>query len=187
MRRLLIALTLLVVGACGAGGGSSSSDDVASLGGTAKASTGKPTETKDREKAWLDFAKCMREQGIEMADPEVSDNGGMVRVRPAARAAAPPDEKKMEAADKACRHHIEGVDGGPGKLDDPEMQDRLVKFAQCMREQGIDVPDPGSDGGRVAFRMVEGDREKFDAARKACEHVAPMRSGGGGTSVEVAP
>lgn len=187
MRRLLIALTVLALGACGAGGGDNDGKGVASLGDATKtandqAAPDKKDGEKDREKAMLDFAACMREHGIEMADPDMDGKGGMVRVRPGTAVGdaveGPPDEGKMSAADEACRHHIEGLAGGRGPMDDPAMQDKMVKFAQCMREQGIDMPDPSGEGGRVAIRVQEEDRDKLEAAHKACESVAPFKAGG---------
>ncbi|HVF73859.1 MAG TPA: hypothetical protein VM938_02320 [Acidimicrobiales bacterium] len=180
MKRLVIALTVLALGACGSDGGSG--NDVASLGNTKQAAAGGPE--KDKEKAWLDFARCMRDHGVQMADPEVAGSGdGMVMVRPAGggtggTATEVPDDGKLKAADAACRHHIEGLGGGRTRLDDPEMQDKLVKFARCMREQGIDMPDPTSEGGRMAVEIKEIDRDKMDAAHKACESVAPDKLGG---------
>lgn len=54
-------------------------------------------------------------------------------------------------------------------------QERGLKFAQCMRDQGIDVPDPGGDtGDGVTFRFDEDqDPKKVDAAMKACKRYLP--------------
>ncbi len=42
-----------------------------------------------------------------------------------------------------------------------------VKLAQCLRENGVDVPDPGS--GPTRIRVDRADRTKLQAAMKACE------------------
>jgi hypothetical protein len=58
------------------------------------------------------------------------------------------------------------------KLSDEE---RRLKFAECMRGQGLDVPDPG-EGGRdgVLFRLDENtDPKKVEAAMTACKAYAP--------------
>jgi hypothetical protein len=56
------------------------------------------------------------------------------------------------------------------KLSDEEMR---LKFAECMREQGIDMPDPGNGPG-VRIRVREGtDPKKVDAAMEACKQYAP--------------
>lgn len=49
---------------------------------------------------------------------------------------------------------------------DPE--DAMLKYAQCMRDHGVDMPDPQPGGGV----MIDGkglDREAMEAAEEACE------------------
>jgi hypothetical protein len=61
------------------------------------------------------------------------------------------------------------ADAGVNLSDD----ERRLKFAECMREQGIDMPDPG-DGPGVRIRVGEGtDPKKVDAAMEACKKYAP--------------
>jgi len=56
---------------------------------------------------------------------------------------------------------------------------QTAKFAQCMRDNGIDMPDPKVDGdGRVSFGMPEGggeaaNREKMQAAHEKCKQHLP--------------
>ena len=53
----------------------------------------------------------------------------------------------FEEADKACRHFLDDlVQDGGGPID-AEAQDRMLKFAECMREHGVDMPDPEFSGG----------------------------------------
>jgi len=53
-------------------------------------------------------------------------------------------------------------------------EERQVRFAQCMREHGIDMPDPEIDGGRVAINLPEGtDRQKVEAAMEKCKQYLP--------------
>ncbi|SDH01243.1 hypothetical protein SAMN05216553_114211 [Lentzea fradiae] len=51
----------------------------------------------------------------------------------------------------------------------------MVKFAQCMRENGIDMPDPGSGGEDIALAVPGGDAdgEKVEAAHEACKQHLP--------------
>src|ERR1051326_7169841 len=55
----------------------------------------------------------------------------------------------------------------------PEMTDgeRAIKFAQCMRDHGIDMPDPQTDGGGgVAINLSDGtDPKAVDAAMAQCK------------------
>ncbi|MBB6475617.1 hypothetical protein [Sphaerisporangium rubeum] len=41
-----------------------------------------------------------------------------------------------------------------------------LKFAQCMREHGVDMKDPEPGGGITA--RIKGDRSKMEKAQKAC-------------------
>lgn len=53
----------------------------------------------------------------------------------------------------------------------------MVKFAQCMRENGVDMPDPGGDGGNGIALAVPGgdseDGEKVEDAHNACKQYLP--------------
>jgi hypothetical protein len=56
--------------------------------------------------------------------------------------------------------------------DEQKMRDAAVKFAQCMRENGVEkFPDPDANGGtRIAVGKESGiDPEEFEAASKKCE------------------
>jgi hypothetical protein len=172
---------VLVLAACG---GSPGGDRVASLSGAG--ATGTTTGTgkapgKDPQQAALDFARCMRAHGIEMPDPEVDDQG-RIKVRIGAGGAGRrPDPKKLEAAQKACGGLLGGGDGG--RQLDPAERDAMVAFARCMREHGIDMPDPTGDGltvRRDKGRGPDPDSEEFKAAERACDHfLADLRPGGG--------
>jgi hypothetical protein len=162
----------LALAACG---GSPDGDRVASLSDGGATGTTKGTgnaAAKDPQQAALDFAKCMREHGIDMPDPQV-DEQGRVRVRVGGRGGGVrPDPKKLDEAQKACGGLMGGGGDGPGQID-PEERDAMVAFARCMREHGIDMPDPTGDG-LVMRRDDDGgpdpSSEQFQEAEKACDH-----------------
>jgi hypothetical protein len=164
---LALALT-----ACG--GGSSDGDQVASLSGenaTGTTTGGAKTPGKDPQQAALDFARCMREHGIDMPDPEV-DEQGRIKMRVGGPGGGTrPDPKKLEEAQKACGDLLGGGDGD--RQLDPAERDAMVAFARCMREHGIDMPDPTGDGLTVRREGDDGpdpDSEAFKEAEKACDH-----------------
>ena len=204
-RRLLVApatALVLVVGLASAGcGGSPSAADaqVATAQTGADGTDGVKAKTKDEatrkadmEKAGLEFAKCMREHGVDMPDPQTGGGpgggGGFIMVGPADEVAAGgtatagtkvdgeglPEEFK--AADEACRHILDDLiqEGGPPM--DAEAQDRALKFAQCMREHGVDMPDPDFSGGGGGFSIqiggpdggIDPGSQTFQDAQKAC-------------------
>lgn len=71
----------------------------------------------------------------------------------------------------------EGADGGSGGSEgEPSEEDQLLAFAQCMRDNGIDMPDPvGDQGLMAAMQSVVGEygREEISDAFEACEEFAP--------------
>jgi hypothetical protein len=160
---LAVAL-LLALSACG---GNGDSDGVASLTGTTGQS---PTETgngsagtEDWERAQLAYARCMREHGLDFPDPV----NGQSRFR-ADRA----DQQKVAAAQEACRPIL--ADAAPPVDEERQAREReaALAFARCMREHGVDMPDPQSQpGGGELQLMPKGaeDDPDFEEAKKACE------------------
>ncbi|MEU8803660.1 hypothetical protein [Spirillospora sp. NPDC048819] len=70
-------------------------------------------------------------------------------------------------------------------------QEKMRKFAQCMRDNGIDMPDPSGDG-RVTVRKSRGpsqggggpgEDDEMMAAQKKCRHLMPN----GGKPPELKP
>ena len=58
----------------------------------------------------------------------------------------------------------------PADDDEPDLdpEDAMLKFAQCMREHGVDMPDPSADGGiRVNGEGMSEDQ--MEAAQAACQ------------------
>jgi hypothetical protein len=75
-----------------------------------------------------------------------------------------------------------GDDDAPGTSETSGATDPGVRYAECMRENGVpEFPDPVN--GRLTIRAGEGglnpDSPEFQAAQEACRHLAPQ--GGGGT------
>jgi hypothetical protein len=175
---LLLALPL-ALGACGGGGGDG--DGVATLngGGGQQAQSGDQQASKDPQERALEWAKCMRANGVNVPDPEVDDEGRMKITMGAGRGTGN-DPKKMEAAQEKCQRLLpSGGEGGPSKPD-PQMQDQLLKFARCMREHGIDMPDPKMDDGGIRLEIgkdQDPDSPKFKQAQEACRQYAPEPPG----------
>jgi hypothetical protein len=191
------ALLALVVAACGAAS-PSSSDGVVSLATPAPsdAASAAPSESVDPEVAIADFTACMKEHGVDVqisiAQPGTAGSGpqnGEFRAPPNAGEAQPnkgaPDQKALQEADAACRHLLpSGMEGDPNATMDPEMADKLLDFSKCMRDHGIDFPDPQFQGGGVMMQMGEGidpSSDEFQAAQEACGDLLP----GGGPGLQV--
>jgi hypothetical protein len=184
-RSVLVMLGLGVVLGLGAAacGGSPDGDGVATLGGDGAGDQqgtggGSGSASKDPQEAALEFAKCMREHGVDMPDPEVDSQG---RIRVTARAGrGQADPKKLDEAQRACGHLMGGGGEGPGRLD-PKAQDAMLAFARCMREHGIDMPDPTGDGllfNRKRGQGPDPSSSKFKEAERACDHhLGDLRGG----------
>ncbi|MGP4023398.1 hypothetical protein [Actinomadura sp. 3N407] len=102
----------------------------------------------------------MRENGVDVPDPGGGDAG-------AKRLGEGTDRKKLEAALEKCRSWLE-AGGRMPDLKDPKVRDQYVEFAQCMRENGVDLPDPGPDG---ELKLPPGDIDPgaVEKARKKCK------------------
>ncbi|MBE3012705.1 hypothetical protein IL992_26450 [Microbispora sp. NEAU-D428] len=165
---LTLGLALALTG-CGA---APADDGIASAGGatsgTASGAAARPsaTSTVDRQEAQLKFAQCMREHGVDMPDP---DPDGRVRIM-----SKKGDEASMQKAMQACQHFMKDAVGDKLGGDDPQARDRMLKFAQCMREHGVDMPDP-EPGKGLQVKIKPGQEKAMEEAQKACEEFAPGR------------
>ncbi len=140
----------------------------------------------DVEVQMLAFAQCMRDHGVDMEDPTVDSEGnlgfGAFRGPGQDGEQTGPPEGFREAIDQ-CRPMLEGLELGFGQGDQTELQDTLLEYAQCMRDNGyaMDDPDlssfgPGTDGGERGagsgpFGEVDFDDPAFQTAQSVCEDV----------------
>jgi hypothetical protein len=166
MLGLLLALALAVA-ACGGGGGKPSG--VASLGGGKATATTRAGGGSDREAA-LAYARCMRQHGIDMPDPTFDAQGHTAQQMPPG---VGPDDPKFKAANQACQQYLPG--GGAPEKPNPQEQQQMVQFARCMRQHGVDMPDPKPGGGidADAANGANPDSPKFKAAERACQQYEP--------------
>ena len=146
-------------------------------------STGSAADTPstDPEQAMLDFAECMRENGIDMPDPEFSgdgEGGGVMIATQEDAGGDQPSREEREAAHEECEPLMDAavsdVEIDPER--EAEMREQMLEYAACMRDQGIDMPDPEfGENGRVTMSMGDPeseapafDDEEFEAANEAC-------------------
>jgi hypothetical protein len=124
----------------------------------------------------------MREQGVDMPDPQFDEDGGMQLRMPQGEA-----PEAVEAAQQECQQHLEGARGG-GQLSESEraeLQEQALAFAECMRENGVDFPDPQfSEGGGMRFGGpgLNPEDPDFQKAQEACRDELPDGGPGGGAS-----
>ena len=195
---VVFVLAVAALAACGGGGGDD--DSVASLDGsgteddTGNDSAGGGQGGRGQlspafEDAMLEYAQCMRDQGIDFPDPSMSADGGVVIGPRQGAGNGPPSEADMqefESADEECRHILEAVEDEmprPDPQQEAEMRDEALAFAECMRDHGIDFPDPQfEDGGgmTMALEGVDPEDPAFQRAQEACGSEGGIFSVGGG-------
>jgi hypothetical protein len=192
---LVLGLVLvLALGVAACGGVTGSGEGVVSLQDPSASpdASESPSPSLDPEEAMLAFEACMKEHGVDIQVAIAGDGSGGelgsvnvtgpdkgTPVQPGSGGRTPED---LQAADEACRHLLPAA----GRMDPdatipPEQVDAMLAFATCMRDHGIDFPDPVFDGGGMTVQ-VGGDEgaggidpmsETFQEAQEACAAEMP--------------
>ena len=152
---LALVVVTALLGACGGGG---DDDGVASLSGADTDGEGSVTSTtlseEEAQEQLLEWAECMRENGVDMPDPQFGEDGGVEIVvgGPAGGGGegeddgggdgpSPMDREAFATAQEACGEPP--MIGTFTEEDREEMEQDALEFAECMRDEGItDFPDP---------------------------------------------
>jgi hypothetical protein len=147
----------------------------------------------------LNYAKCMRDHGIDVPDPQRVGSGGIKMTMKGGPGA---DNAKMQAAQKDCQKYMKAGGGrAVSAAEKAKVQNAMLAYAKCMRQHGVNMPDPkfSNGGGGVTFEL--GGRGKkggstggpnpespaFKKADEACHgKLADLPKGGpgGGPSVQ---
>jgi hypothetical protein len=150
--RILVgtALAALLLSACGSSATEDTGSGLASLTDetavTETTAAPEPTE----EEAVLEFADCMRENGIpDFQDPIINADGSVEFLPPPGAAQGEGISDDVQDAIDACFGLLEGVALGPGgsDVDFDQLQDDLLLLAQCLRDNGLDADDPNISAG----------------------------------------
>jgi hypothetical protein len=71
-----------------------------------------------------------------------------------------------------------GLGGSPStNTNSQNARDRFVKYAQCMRQQGVDVPDRQAGSDKAVVAPGAGPDPKVEAANAICRIYAPNQEG----------
>ncbi|GAB2745514.1 hypothetical protein [Amycolatopsis magusensis] len=167
MRRLtlgaLTALTLLLT-ACGADDGG---DQVASAGQPATGAPASAAPAGEAGDMGVKFAQCMRENGVDMPDPEP---GKGVQLKLDGKI----PKEVVDKAQEACRQYSPQANGKAN----PQLQENARKFAECMRANGVEAfadPDPNQGGIRIDKKQAED--PDFEKAQEACKDLMSLPEG----------
>ena len=171
-RRLgpLAALAMLtLIGAGCSGTGSSSGTNTA-----ASSSGGNNNDTATRGQA-VKFAECMRDNGVkEFPDPDAS--GALTIDAIANGSSLDTNTAAFKQAISACKD-LEPP-GFTGHKRSAQQQKAALKFAQCIRDNGVrDFPDPTPDGplidtNRIPSVAGKDPRSVLDAPMQKCRDFA---------------
>ncbi|MDG4822197.1 hypothetical protein O7635_10065 [Asanoa sp. WMMD1127] len=165
MRRAVVPL-LLVLGlglaACDSG---KTTPGVATAGGaTPTASAGAAASDEERGRA---FAACMRDNGVDMPDPQPGAKTGIELDKL--------DKDKVLDAVDACREFMPG--GGKDVKLNPDQLEKQRELAVCMRANGVpDFPDPDPAGATVREYILDKHDDDVLAALEKCRDVLPTPS-----------
>lgn len=158
MRKWITAgLLLVALAGCGS---AESGDDVASAGGK-NSPTGSPAP-RAGDDGGLEYAKCMRDNGIDMPDPEPGKLPPVLH--------GPPGSTEDKAL-TACKQFL--PNGGEPEEISQEDLEKVREYTKCMRDNGIDMPDPGPDGSTTGGAVSGEEAEKLAAADKICQSKLP--------------
>jgi len=154
--RLLLTLAI-VLGATALAACGGSDDDTtssASGGGSAESSS------NERDSARVRLIQCLREQGLDIPD-DIGESG------------APPPDVDADALEAAlegpCAKLRGDAFGDATESGDAEAQEKIDRYAQCMRDAGFDFPDVElGNGPPTALHELDQSDPDFQAADKKC-------------------
>jgi len=149
---------------------------LAACGGSANGSTA--NQEKRNEQDLVKFGQCMREHGIEVS---TKSSGGSSSVRISGHAGTG-NQHALEAAQNACKRYQPTGGRSLSPAERTAAEDAALRFAQCMRSHGVDVPNPtfsSSGGFGIKIQGVNPNSPGFQAAQQACQGLLPKPPGAG--------
>jgi hypothetical protein len=181
----LAILTVFGSAACGGGG---SKPGVATLtGGSARATTSTTVSKSSAQKLWNEFAACMRQHGVNMADPVLNNNGMPSNALVTGNGSKSATLQGSRACDTQLQAAMKA--SGVSPRTGPKINyAQAEKFSRCMRAHGLrDFPDPQTGSGGSSGIAIQGgggpsadlrpDSPAFQRAQKACGNLMPGKAG----------
>lgn len=136
----------------------------ADVGGTESAGTSAGSEAE-----LLAYVQCVRDQGVDIADPTVDADGNLTLGGGGSgggdgTGVPTIDHDALVAAQEVCGEVPTGAFGS-GLRDTTEFQDAALAFVQCMRDEGLEIADPdfSTTAGQGGGGML-GDLDRSDPA-----------------------
>jgi hypothetical protein len=136
---------------------------------------------RSEEQKGTEFAKCLREHGVNASATSVPGGGQALRIQ----GSPGTGKQSLEGPMKACAKYQPGakrVNLSPQEK--VKREEEVLKFAKCMREHGIEVHTEVG-GGKIAIG-IHGNATgpnpgspAFQSAQKACSGYLQLKGKGG--------
>jgi hypothetical protein len=105
-------------------------------------------EVVSTEDAQLLLARCLRENGYDIKDPKNNENLRSL-IGPILLAADQKSREELQETIQTCAEDNNIPLGGSAEFENPEAVadslDTQLEFAQCLRENGIEIEDPSAE------------------------------------------
>lgn len=176
---LIMVIALAVVAAA-----CSSQEDNAHVASLETVSTTSVQATEDEllaeaEEAMLEYTQCLRDQGIDVGDPTIGSDGSMqlppieFTIESDGSEGDAPDFSAFEEMIAPCEELLGGVGSIGSGTGDSGFEDALVEYTQCMRDNGVDMPDPdfSGSGGIIDLGTDGMNGDGFEAADAICRSI----------------
>ncbi|MFG2294518.1 hypothetical protein [Streptomyces sp. NPDC048603] len=151
---LSLAALALTLTACGSGPDGSG---VASANSSAKSPRSSSAPGLSRDDMNLRYARCLRQQGLDVADPKPGQGIGL--------SVDGSNKEKADGAVEACRPLAPPA---PAERNDSEDRKAMLDLARCMRGNGVaDFADP-KEGQGIDIGPEQAEDPDFENAWKKC-------------------
>jgi hypothetical protein len=189
---LALVLASLLLAACGS---SSSGTTATTSASSSTATTGAPGSPNARSGRFAAVRECLQKAGITLPKRAPGQAGGGFLPGGGPQLPKGVTRAQYEAAIKKCGGF--GFKGGrfagAARFSSPQFKAALVKFASCMRENGVNLPTPNSSGKGPIFNTkgLSVTSPQFKTAQKKCASTLraayPGVSRGGSAAPGAAP
>ncbi|MFE7512800.1 hypothetical protein ACFU8I_16520 [Streptomyces sp. NPDC057540] len=151
---LSLAALALTLTACGSG---ADGTGVASANGGTRSATADAGAGLSRDEMNVRYARCLRQQGLDVADPKPGQGIGL--------SVDGANKDKADRAVEACRS---AAPPAPADQDDSKDRRAMLDLARCMRENGVaEFADP-KEGQGIDIGPAQAEDPDFEKAWKKC-------------------
>ncbi|MET0134728.1 MAG: hypothetical protein ABW215_14190 [Kibdelosporangium sp.] len=150
MRTAMLTVVLLVLAGCAAN----------------EPETATMAKSDEIGRTAIGFSQCMRDRGHQVPDPAFNDDGLPV-FQETGR-----DGPAYEADRRECLAPLGDAMRAAGVANPKGSPEQWLAFARCMRENGVEVPDPTAEN-RMSIDKNAYDSPAWQPAAQACGSLLP--------------